>query len=100
MNLKLSCLKCERLNGLIKKFFVNHCADGTIIEKIRKMQIFADDRYRNYLLFSTTSTRKPPKDVRERRNKILNLLRIIRNNSVSYDAMKAFSDTLYDLKDI
>ena len=96
--------QCERLNGLIKKYLNNNCIDDTTIEKISKMKRFAEDRFRDYLLFSTTSTRKPPARVEQRRQKILNLLKFIQKEEnekrVSIDTLMDFDNQLKELTDI
>ena len=68
------------------------------------MKQFAEARFRDYLLFSTTSSRKTPARVNQRREKILNLLQLIQKgeteNRLSIETLMDFDNQLKELSDI
>ena len=85
---------------VIKTYFKNHCSSNNTIEKIAKMKQMSDSKFREYLLFDTTQSRTTPKRVRDRREKIFDLLKIIQNGSVSLEAMAKFDALLKVVTDI
>ena len=96
--------KCERLNLLIANYFRNNNIGSSTIEKIVNMKKFSEDRYRDYLLFSTKSSRKTPKRIEDRRAKILKLLSFIQKevneDRISIDNLMDFDNQLKELTDI
>ena len=64
------------------------------------MKEFSESKFRDYMLFDTSKSRSTPKRIRERREKIFQLLKIIKDGSVSLQAMALFDATLKTLSDI